>query len=382
MNFGYWESKMEEAGNKPIEPLKILLIEPFYGGSHKQLIDLLMQSYGSDEIDLVSMPAKKWPWRARTSALWLSTVLPQNADQLFKTLFASSVLNLAELVALRPDISRLPKKILYFHENQLVYPVRKSENQERDFQFGYNQILSSLVADQVIFNSLFNQNSFLDSISSFLKLIPDFRPKDLKDKILPKCAVLYFPINFSDLQLQPHKKNRIVNTGPLHILWPHRWEHDKDPQLFFEIILKLKTDGVKFHLSVLGEQFSEVPPIFEAAKTDLEEEILNWGYLSSKSGYYEVLGSADVVVSTAKHEFYGVAMLEAVHHGCYPLCPNSLVYPELYSENYLFNTPNQLFKKLKHFCKCPDVVRNCEIELDTRKFSWNSLRSGFLELFS
>ncbi len=54
-------------------------------------------------------------------------------------LFTSSVLNLAELVALRPDLARL-KKVFYFHENQLVYPVRKS--QERDFQYGYNQILS------------------------------------------------------------------------------------------------------------------------------------------------------------------------------------------------------------------------------------------------
>lgn len=57
----------------------------------------------------------------------------------FRILFTSSVLNLAELVALRPDLAAL-KKILYFHENQLIYPVRKS--QERDFQYGYNQILS------------------------------------------------------------------------------------------------------------------------------------------------------------------------------------------------------------------------------------------------
>ena len=52
---------------------------------------------------------------------------------------ASSVLNLAELMALRPDLTQL-KKVLYFHENQLIYPVRKQ--QERDFQYGYNQILS------------------------------------------------------------------------------------------------------------------------------------------------------------------------------------------------------------------------------------------------
>lgn len=58
---------------------------------------------------------------------------------LFRVLFSSSVLNLCELVALRPDLARL-KKVLYFHENQLVYPVRK--DQERDFQYGYNQVLS------------------------------------------------------------------------------------------------------------------------------------------------------------------------------------------------------------------------------------------------
>ena len=54
-------------------------------------------------------------------------------------MFASSVLNLAELVALRPDFAQL-KKVLYFHENQLIYPVRKQ--QDRDFQYGFNQILS------------------------------------------------------------------------------------------------------------------------------------------------------------------------------------------------------------------------------------------------
>ena len=58
---------------------------------------------------------------------------------LSRVLFASSVLNLAELVALRTDLAPL-KKLLYFHENQLIYPVRKQ--QDRDFQYGYNQILS------------------------------------------------------------------------------------------------------------------------------------------------------------------------------------------------------------------------------------------------
>ena len=57
----------------------------------------------------------------------------------FRFLFTSANLNLAELIGLRPDLGKL-KKILYFHENQLVYPVRKKR--DRDFQYGYNQIVS------------------------------------------------------------------------------------------------------------------------------------------------------------------------------------------------------------------------------------------------
>ncbi|KAK2174368.1 hypothetical protein NP493_807g01010 [Ridgeia piscesae] len=83
------------------------------------------------------LPAKKWHWRARTAALHFSQVIPHS--EVYRLLFCSSVLNLAELVALRPDLGRL-RKIVYFHENQLIYPVRKS--QERDFQYGYNQVLT------------------------------------------------------------------------------------------------------------------------------------------------------------------------------------------------------------------------------------------------
>ena len=61
-----------------------------------------------------------------------------------RTMFASSVLNLCELVSLRPDLAGLTK-VLYFHENQLIYPTRKQ--QDRDFQYGYNQILSWYVCN-------------------------------------------------------------------------------------------------------------------------------------------------------------------------------------------------------------------------------------------
>lgn len=87
--------------------------------------------------DLYTLSAKKWHWRARTSALYFSQSIP--IDHQYEILFTSSVLNLAELIGMRPDLGKC-KKIIYFHENQLIYPIR--EIKERDCQYGLNQIMT------------------------------------------------------------------------------------------------------------------------------------------------------------------------------------------------------------------------------------------------
>ncbi|KAM7408006.1 hypothetical protein PAMA_003643 [Pampus argenteus] len=401
-----------ESGESP----SVLLVEAFYGGSHKQLIDLLKAHVCG--CSAFTLPAKKWHWRARTAALHFSQTIPSCPS--YRVLFSSSVLNLCELVALRPDLARL-KKVLYFHENQLVYPVRK--DQDRDFQYGYNQVLSCLVADVVVFNSAFNMDSFLSSISSFMKKIPDHRPRDLDQLIRPKCVVLYYPIQFpnvtrllprhkclrrpaepshvddlirqqgdqqhrpnepqslrpeeGDLHESSYEPDNDRQMKPLHIVWPHRWEHDKNPELLFSSLIKLKQKGFKFHLSVLGETFTDVPEVFLEARRLLDSHILHWGFLSDKDNYLAVLCQADVVVSTAKHEFFGVAMLEAVHCGCYPLCPKALVYPEIFPAEYLYATPEQLYKRLQGLCRRPNVARRHIVKVDTSSYSWDALKEHF-----
>ncbi|KAJ8927948.1 hypothetical protein NQ314_019581 [Rhamnusium bicolor] len=84
---------------------------------------------------LVTLPAKKWHWRARCGALVLYDQIPKMTTETI--MFCSSTLNLAELLGLRPDLHEL-KKIVYFHENQLIYPVQQIK--ERDVQYAYNQI--------------------------------------------------------------------------------------------------------------------------------------------------------------------------------------------------------------------------------------------------
>lgn len=96
-------------------------------------------------------------------------------------------------------------------------------------------------------------------------------------------------------------------SAELHLVWPHRWEHDKNPQLFIETLLELDKRAVPFRVSIIGETFETVPQCFDGIREKLGDKLINYGYLS-REDYFTCLRAADVVISTADHEFYGVSM--------------------------------------------------------------------------
>ncbi|XP_072882038.1 tRNA-queuosine alpha-mannosyltransferase isoform X2 [Hemitrygon akajei] len=371
--------------------MSVLMIEAFCGGSHKQLLDLLQEEI--EGCSVFTLTAKKWHWRARTAALYFTQTVPPSDN--YRVLFTSSVLNLAELVALRPDLAKL-KKVLYFHENQLVYPVRKS--QERDFQYGYNQVISCLVADVVVFNSAFNMESFLTGIGPFMKLIPDHRPKDLEKLIRPKCRVLYFPIRFPDVTrfLPAHKLCQTPQmTGVQDIddgegldglIALQKYKHDNELMRNSSSVLEPHPAEKQEGLSSPSESLEELKHIKKSEGTSAyhggeDKEHLAFNLCSRLSCNSEENYN---VASQYKplHIVWPHRWLEAVHCGCHPLCPKALVYPEIFPEMYLYATAQQLFKKLQNFCKRPDLIRRKPVEVNLARFSWVVLRGKFRSLLA
>jgi len=301
--------------------MNILALEPYYGGSHRAFIDRLSK-VSKHNWTLLTLPAHKWKWRMRHSAITFAAQAAEITEkqQGWDLLFCSDMLNLAEFAALAPaGIARLPK-VIYFHENQLTYPVRVED--ERDYQFAMTNLTSALAADAVWFNSQFHLNSFLDALAKFLKSMPDYQPLKAVEKIRAKSSV--YPPGVTDF---PSRKAR--NPGPLRILWVARWEHDKNPEDFFKALEIIKADNVPFRISVIGQSFRDQPAIFNQARSDLCDHIDLWGYQQSREDYEHALYVADVVVSTANHEFFGISVIEAIAAGAYPLVPNRLSYPEI-----------------------------------------------------
>jgi glycosyltransferase involved in cell wall biosynthesis len=300
--------------------MHVLVLEPFDSGSHRAFLDGWL-SHSRHRFTRLSLPGKFWKWRMRHAAVTFA----QQAGQLDPAdppdvVFASSMLNLAEFRGLAPRAIAQAPTVLYFHENQLAYPDPRAR--ERDRHFTLTNLTSALAGDAVWFNSAFNRDSFIDRLPKFLKQMPTRHMCDAPETVRAKAAV--HPPGIDPLT-PPEQQS----PGPLRIAWVGRWEHDKNPEDFFAAMEQLTQSAVDFRVSVLGEQAIRWPAVFDQARPKLAGHLDHWGY-QSPADYAAALQAADVVVSTAWHEFFGLAIMEACSAGCLPVLPDRVVYPELF----------------------------------------------------
>ena len=303
--------------------MKILALEAYYGGSHKAFLDGWIDN-SRHEWTLLTLPPNKWKWRMRNGAVAFADQVNEMArnGQSWDVIFCSDMLNLAEFLGLVDKSVRDLTSMVYFHENQLTYPNRFES--ERDYQYVMTNLTTCLAADYVWFNSDFHRGEFLDAMKVFLKRMPEPDPIDPIERIMPKSAI--YPPGIERIDTSAREQDR---SGPLNILWAGRWEHDKNPEDFFAALKIVKDSGVDFRLNVIGESFREAPDVFELAKKEFADHIDRWGYQENREDYEATLLKADVIVSTANHEFFGITVVEAISAGTWPLLPDRLAYPEI-----------------------------------------------------
>jgi glycosyltransferase involved in cell wall biosynthesis len=244
---------------------------------------------------------------------------------------------------------------LYMHENQLTYPLpddgasgpMRRQLGERDLHYAFINYVSMLASDRVFFNSGYHRESFFAALPNFLRHFPEYNELDSVASLEAKSAVLPVGVRYEWLRRERPPAHR--DPAPL-VLWNQRWEYDKNPAAFFDALYAVQDAGIPFRLALCGENFRRRPQEFEAALERLAPCIVHAGYAPQEQ-YRAFLWEAEVTVSTALHEFFGISVLEAVACESFPLLPNRLSYPKLLPERFhpacLYTDQDSLVQALK-----------------------------------
>ncbi len=371
--------------------MKITLISPYHGGSHKAWAEGY-QKHSKHEIDLLTLPDRFWKWRMHGGAVTLARRFLENG-RFPDLILTDDMLDLTTFLALtRPHTANIPV-VLYMHENQLTYPLPADKTTgpmrrqlgERDQHYAFINFASMLAADAVVFNSQYHLDSWFNALPNYLKHFPEYNEFNSIEKLKTKSSVLPVGINFSRFDPKPasfitHPFDKLrtgTSSFPL-ILWNQRWEYDKNPDDFFAALTAVSAENIPFHLALCGQQYGKHPPIFEAALETFADQIIHVGH-ADRDTYRQLLWKADLVISTAHHEFFGISILEAIYCQTFPLLPKRLSYPELLPERYhsscLYKNQSDLIKLLKKYLQSPDLITSDQSALKTAvsRFNWSQL---------
>ncbi|MCB0515213.1 MAG: DUF3524 domain-containing protein [Chitinophagales bacterium] len=359
---------------------KVVIVEPYLGGSHAYWAKSLQQ-YSRFEISIVGLKARFWKWRMQGGAISLAekvNALPYTPD-LF---IATDMLHVALFKSLlKPSFAHIPI-LLYFHENQISYPLSINDTDKtarRDNHYAFINYTAALVADAIAFNSVYHYNSFFQALSDTLQKYPDEvnkeHPKMLQSKSSVLAAGINIPPEFEDIPLP--KSTKTTQNAPL-FMWNHRWEYDKNPEVFFQTLFSLKEKGIAFRLAVCGERNEKhQPPIFAIARKKLAEHIIHWGFLENENAYFELLKSADILLVTAQQDFFGISVVEAMYFDCIPLLPKRLAYcehiPESYQPNLMYENDDEILPLLSQIFSNIDVYKKMPIRSWVEKYLWRNL---------
>jgi glycosyltransferase involved in cell wall biosynthesis len=298
----------------------IWLLSAYRSDSHAYWADWLVNTFTEFNWHKLELPGRHFRWRIRGNPLsWLHQLPEQRPD----FILATSMVDLSTLKGLHPRLANIPC-IYYFHENQFSYPV--SKNQVDSVEPKMVQLYGALAANKLLFNSVYNRDSFLQGVEKLLKRFPDEIPDSVVDTLKDKCDVL--PVVICPIEKNEAKNKKLI-------LWNHRWEYDKAPQVFSEALLQLNQINPDFELALLGHRSTIKPDALVEIEQKLGDKIII-NEKVSKDEYQQYLSQSAIIVSTAIHEFQGLSVLEAISAGAVPLVPDDLCYREQYADEYRY----------------------------------------------
>lgn len=235
-------------------------------------------------------------------------------------LLVSDMVDLSALLGLTRRMLGDTPAVLYLHENQLAFP----RDDASDVDAAARTWTSLVAADLVMVNSQFHKDVVVGGIDRFLGLAPDLPHHQWRDTVVAKLHVVPVGVDTASFI----NAARPLRDGPPVILWNHRWDTDKQPQVFVRALQRLADDGVAYKVILAGQDAWHDQTRLAEAVEALGDSVEYHGE-ANPDQYRDLLLASDICVSVATHEFFGISVVEAMAAGCVPVLPHALSYPEL-----------------------------------------------------
>ena len=323
--------------------MKLLLINPFHAGSHAHWCDGIkhyLPQVSNAEVQVWTLPGRHWKWRMHGSAGYFANLAFEQLAQP-DVILTTDMMDVAAFRGLLPAHWRTIPIVQYFHENQLTFPWSGDDPQKQrgqDHSYGFMNIQSCLAADEIWFNSLFHQSVFIEAVSEFLAKLPGETEPFQSENIRIKSHIV-------SLGIEPASppQTRTPSTPPT-ILWNHRWEYDKGPDAFLNHLNFLHESGIQFNLILCGEQFSEIPKVFNEIQSKYEPCLQHAGYADSKETYLSLLDNSDFILHQPIQEYFGISVAEAMSRGVVPLLARGQAYENWVPSPFLFDLESDMIR--------------------------------------
>jgi glycosyltransferase involved in cell wall biosynthesis len=313
--------------------MRVLLLSAYAAQSHVHWQDSLRTMFPEWSWQVLSLPPRHFSWRVRGNPLYWALQEREVLERGYDLLVTTSMVDLATLRGLVPALASVPT-VVYFHENQFDYPQDQQRHSLLEAQMV--SLYSALAANRVVFNSHYNRETFCAGCAALLRRLPDFVPSDIPTLLRDKSTVVPVPLaEMIPIETMSGWPGRFGTepSRPLRLLWLGRFEHDKGGEGLFEILSQLEDSALDYELAMVGQQFRNSPEAFNRIERDFSHRLVHVGYVERAEDYQSLLRAADIALSTALHEFQGLAILEAVAAGCVPVVPDRLAYREIYPES-------------------------------------------------
>jgi hypothetical protein len=286
--------------------LDILALEPFFGGARKAMLETIMR-HSRHRWTLLKLPPRRIERRLAVAAHWFAEQLSRHWKGRLDILFTSEAMNLQDLVRFVPEMGKKPS-VVYFHDNQLP-----EEGYPAELPHHLANLGTAMVASEIWFNSLYHLRTFLRRATSLIEMHPEMAGRSPMQELTAKAQLMPPPV---DLTLSKDILGYEVIPRDSRMLFVDT--RDADVKMLNEALLKVHKRGEKYKLVTVG-------PV-EGLDDELPRHTISE---SDEVGQIRALHESAILLSartTAASDHHAV---RGLHVGCWPLFPNSGVYPEL-----------------------------------------------------